>query len=133
MDSVARAVRHRVYRSIVDTGAAPPAAALDAAALRRLHDAHQLVLDADGEVRMALPFANVDTPYAVEAAGRRWRANCAWDAIAIVRMLALDEARVLDAREPRALRVEGGALLDRDGTIGFPLPARLWWRDIVFT
>jgi hypothetical protein len=60
------------------------------AALERLHAAHALVLDGDTrEVRMALPFSNVATAYCVESAGRTWDANCAWDALALVRLLGL--------------------------------------------
>src|SRR3712207_8826731 len=47
---------------------------------RSLHDAHALVVDDDGELLMAAPFSAVPTPFGVEAAGRRWHANCAWDA-----------------------------------------------------
>jgi hypothetical protein len=63
--------------------------------------------------------------------------NCAWDALAIVRLLDLDDARVLEhggrARESRVLRIAAGELRERDGVVSFPLPAQRWWEDIVFT
>ena len=130
-------LRHRIYQALASGGPAPRAAELEPAALRRLHDAHALVLGDDGEVRMALPFSNVDTDYVVESDGRRWRANCAWDTFGIVHLLGLAQARIVDlggrGREARTLRVEAGELLDRDGVVAFPLPARLGWQDIVFT
>jgi hypothetical protein len=130
-------LRWRIYRALADTGAAPPAAGLDRDALRRLHEAHAIVLDEGGEVRMALPFSGVDTDYLVESGDRRWRANCAWDTFGIAHLLGLRQARIVDlggrGRPPRTLRVEDGDLLERDGIVAYPLPARLWWRDIVFT
>jgi hypothetical protein len=106
--------------------------------LERLHAAHALVLDAETrEVRMALPFSSIPTAYRVEACGRSWNANCAWDSIAIVRLLGLQEARIIDqgapGREGRVLTVTAGSLLERNGVISLPLPAWQWWDDIVFT
>ena len=51
---------------------------------RRLHDRHAIVLDpTTHSLRMANPFSGVPTPHVVEADGRRWYANCAWDAFGI--------------------------------------------------
>jgi hypothetical protein len=125
-----RAVRHRVYAALVASARAPTAASLAQllsvkrndvrAALERLHDAHALVLDAaTREVRMALPFANAPTAYRVETGDRAWDANCAWDALAMVRLLDLRQARVLDwggpGRDGRVLTVAEGQLVERDG------------------
>jgi hypothetical protein len=141
-------LRFRVYDAFAAAGRAPTAAALASAlgvgvaevraGLERLDAAHALVLDrATREVRMALPFSNVPTHYRVESGARAWDVNCAWDALALVRLLALDDARIADdgapGREARRLRVAGGALLDRDGAISSPRPAWRWWEDIVFT
>jgi hypothetical protein len=82
--------------------------------LARLHAAHALVLDRAGEVRMALPFSNVETAYLVESDGRAWPANCAWDALAIPRLLGLERARLVDRggahRPGTSLTVTAGAL-----------------------
>lgn len=146
--SLDRAVRHRVYAALARGERAPAALALAAAtgagpadvraALERLHAAHALVLDATTrEVRMALPFSNAPTAYRVEAGGRAYAVNCAWDALAAARLLALAEARIVDDgaadREARVLRVRGGELVERDGVLSFPRPAWRWWEDIVFT
>jgi alkylmercury lyase-like protein len=86
---------------------------------------------------MALPFSNVETAYRVEAGERAWSANCAWDALAIPRLLRLADARIVDRGgpdRPGAVRsVARGELVERDGVVSFPLPARRWWDDIVFT
>jgi hypothetical protein len=143
-----RAIRHRVYSALAGGAPGPEASSLAAAlgvavaqvreGLERLHAAHALVLDAvTREVRMALPFSNVPTSYRVESQGRSWNANCAWDSLALVRLLELREARILDeggpGREGRVLTVVDGNLVERDGVISSPRPAWQWWDDIVFT
>ena len=42
------------------------------------------------EIRMAIPFSAVPTAYRVQAAGRWWYGNCAWDAIGICAALHAD-------------------------------------------
>ena len=133
---------------MVASGRAPTSARLSSelgaelgevrAALERLHDGHALVLDAaTREVRMALPFSNVSTAYRVESGGRGWDANCAWDSLALVRLLGLWDAQVLDRGGPgrggRVLTVAAGNLAERDGVISSARPAWRWWEDIVFT
>jgi hypothetical protein len=141
-------LRHRIYAAMAQGAPAPTAVALAAtlgvaveevrAGLERLDAAHALVLDAaTREVRMALPFSNVPTAYRVEARGLAWSVNCAWDALALPRLLGLAEARLVDAggkgREGRVLTVAGGELVEREGVVSFPRPASRWWDDIVFT
>lgn len=141
-------LRHRIYAALAKGAPAPTAASLPVtlavavdevrAALERLDAAHALVLDAaTREVRMALPFSNVPTAYRVEGPGITWNVNCAWDALALPRLLRLADARIVDAggdgREGRVLTIARGELVERDGVISFPRPAWRWWEDIVFT
>ena len=94
------AVRNATYRAFVDFGHAPTIhevadrtdAAPDevAAAWRRLHDGHALVLDQKGAILMANPFSAVETPHRVDAAGRSWFGNCGWDAFGIGAALHVD-------------------------------------------
>ena len=103
---------------------------------RRLHAAHALVLDGAGrEIRMANPFSAVPTAYRVHAAGRRWYANCAWDAFGICAALHVDgriESSCPDCGEPLAVGVTAGAPDDASLLFHCLVPARLWWDDIVF-
>jgi hypothetical protein len=148
LPSLDQRLRHHIYSALAQGGRAPTAASLaaklggDAAdvrnALERLHAAHALVLDAETrEVRMALPFSNVPTAYRVESQGMSWHANCAWDSLALTRLLRLREGRVIDQGGPgragRILAVVDGDLVERDGVISSPRPASRWWDDIVFT
>jgi len=104
---------------------------------RRLHDAHALVLDpSSGEVRMANPFSAVPTPYRVEAAGRSWYGNCAWDALGICAALHVDgrvETSCPDCGEPIAVEVRGEKPDDESLLFHCLVPAAHWWDDIVFT
>ncbi len=135
-------VRNRTYARFVELGRAPLPEELGPreevlAAWRRLHDAHALVLDTAGtEIRMANPLSGVPTSYRVQARGRRWYGNCAWDAFGILAALDEDgriESSCPDCGEPIALEVAGG--LPDDETLLFHclVPAARWWDDIVFT
>jgi DNA-binding transcriptional MocR family regulator len=103
--AIDRAVRWRIYAGLRDTSEVPShhviAEALGIgigdveASLRRLHEAHVLVLyEGTTEVRMALPFAVRPTPFAVLVGDRRWWANCAWDAYAIPAALGVEDALI---------------------------------------
>ena len=132
-------LRNRIYRWFVEHGSAPSAeeAGTDEAALRRLHDAHALVLEPDRpEIRMLNPFSAVPTPYRVEAGGRSWFGNCAWDAFGIPAALGVDghvSTECLDCGEPLEADLVGGRPEPDDLVAHILLPARHWWDDIVFT
>ncbi len=142
MDAADVELRNRTYRFVVEHGRAPAAAELGAeeevrAAGRRLHDAHALVLDAAAdELRMLNPFSAVPTAYRVRADGRRWYANCAWDAFGICAALHADgliETSCLDCGEPLAVEVRDAEPDDRSLVFHCLVPAERWWDDIVFT
>ena len=85
---------------------------------------------------MAAPFSAVATPFRVDAAGRNWFANCAWDAFGICAALHVDgriETVCPDCAEPIVVTVS-----DRrpdDATLVFHclVPAARWWDDIGYT
>ena len=148
MDEFDLRIRNDLYASFVRDGKAASVAeaaeALDLTvadvsdAYRRLHDAHALVLQPDGnEIRMLNPFSAVETSYRVEAGGRSWFANCAWDALGILGALHGDgriEAACPDCGELLELEVRNGELVSgRELLVHFVVPARRWWDDIVFT
>jgi hypothetical protein len=104
---------------------------------RDLHAAHALVLDpATDEIRMAHPFSAVPTSYRVQADGRSWYANCAWDAFGICAALHTDgaiEASCPDCGERLAVDVRDQQPSDDQLVFHCLVPARHWWDDIVFT
>lgn len=142
MDDADLDVRRRTYAFFVEHGRAPRAEELgDAedvvAAWRRLHDAHALVLNpATDELRMLNPFSVVPTAYRVEAAGRWWYGNCAWDAFGICAALHADgriETSCPDCGEHVAVEVRDGKPDDETLVFHVLVPASHWWDDIVFT
>lgn len=139
-------LRNATYRRFVALGRAPSAAEmathteLSEATVRegwqRLHDAHALVLDDAGDIRMANPFAAEPTPFQVEAAGRSWFANCAWDAFGIGVALKTDSAihtECPDCRAPLDIVVRDGRPDDSDLVFHVLVPAASWWNDIGYT
>jgi hypothetical protein len=135
-------LRRRTYAFFVEHGRAPAAAELGdpeevVGGWRRLHAEHAVVLNpATDELRMLNPFSAVPTAYRVEAGGRWWYGNCAWDAFGICAALHEDgriEASCPDCGEPLSVEVRGGRP-DRESLLFHVLvPARHWWDDIVFT
>lgn len=146
MDQLDIDLRNATYRRFVELGRAPvpdevaEAAGMPAGAVadgwRRLHDAHGLVLDADGAIIMANPFAGQPTPFRVEAAGRSWFANCGWDAFGVGAALGVDsviQATCPDCAEPMTIHVRGGLPDNAWAVFHVLVPAIQWWNDIGFT
>ena len=147
MDRADLELRNLTYGLFVELGRAPSAeetaARLGAGAgevragWTRLHEAHALVLSPETEeLRMANPFSAVPTAYRVQAAGRWWYANCAWDALGICAALHADgevETSCADCGEPIAVRVRDERPDDDALLFHCLVPATVWWDDIVFT
>lgn len=108
---------------------APPEVA-DGLALRGLVVQHVVVLDATGQVHMAHPFAAHREGARVDAGGRTWWGNCAWDGLGIVAALGLPEARV--SANDLTIEVRDGTPRG-DVVFHVSVPARHWWDDIGFT
>ncbi len=137
-------IRNYVYRRFVELGRAPTLAELREelgdevqTALRRLHDAHAIVLEPDGaEIRMANPFSAVPTPYRVEAGGRSWYGNCAWDAFGIPAALHVDghvSSACPDCGDPIEIEICDERPVPDEHVFHVAVPAAQWWDDIVFT
>jgi hypothetical protein len=140
-------LRNRTYGLLVRQGRAPTSDEVADASgstrdgvrsgWQRLHDAHALVLEpSTGEIRMANPFSAIPTAYRVQAGGRWWYANCAWDAFGIPAALHVDgriETSCPDCGEPIAVEVRDERSSDEALVFHCLVPARHWWDDIVFT
>ena len=147
MDDADLKVRNHVYSRFVELGRAPRVDEVASDlhltkqeaedAFGRLHDAHALVLEQDAlEIRMLNPFSCVPSAWRVEAAGRTWFSNCAWDSLAVCAALASDgrvESRCADCGESLAVDVRDRKPVQRDYLFHVLVPARQWWDDIVFT
>ena len=140
-------LRGHLYRRIRESGMVPGRAELGERlgagagdvdrALACLAEAHILVLDEPGEIRMAHPFSAVETPFRVRTQWTDYWANCAWDALAIPLLLDVDgRTRTACPRSGAAidLAVTNGRVEPADGAVvRFPVPARRFWDDIGYT
>jgi hypothetical protein len=123
-----RDLRRRIFTAFAATGRPPVLP--DGAVLRSLAERHVVVLDDDGRILMAHPFAAHRDGARVDAGGRTWSGNCAWDGLGIVAALGMHEASV----------TAGGLTIDiadgephADVLFHVAVPAGHWWDDIAFT
>jgi len=140
-------LRNLTYSLFVELGRAPrPDEVADRegttvdeviAGWRRLHDGHAIVLGSTTDaLQMANPFSAVPTPHVVEADGRQWYANCAWDAFGICAALQTDgriETSCRDCGDPIEIEVRDGRPGDASLVFHCLVPAARWWDDITFT
>src|SRR2546427_8976853 len=111
------------------------------AVLKGLEEARHLKLvPGTQRILMAFPFSAVATPFRVTrpVIGRRYYANCAWDAVAFHSML--HEIIRIDGRchhcaEPISIELAGAKSRSspRRPVVYLALPAAQWWNDIVLT
>ena len=147
-------LRAEIYARFVEQGRAPTAEEMamlrgaeiaeTRSAYRRLHEAHQILLDETGAIRMANPLSGRPTDYAVYLAGarhstheRRLWANCAWDALGVSALLEQDArlvARHPNTGETLEFAVANGALrAPASWRVHFALPVRRWYDDLIHT
>ena len=139
-------VRNAVYATILERTVLPTvdetAAALGVSpddvrsAYERLNSRHALFLTPGShDVRMAHPFSGVPTAFRVEANGRAYWANCAWDALGIPAALHADARIEAPAGngEPFRFAIKSGRVTGWDGVVHFPLPVRRWYDDLIAT
>jgi hypothetical protein len=120
MDENDLALRRRLFEAFA---AGEP---LPDADYRSLAAQHVVTLDDRGKVWMAHPFAAHTAGARVDAAGRTWWGNCAWDAFGIVAALDLQDATI--TAQDITLGPD-----DDDAVFTVLVPAAQWWDDIGFT
>ena len=144
-----RDVRVTIAECIRDRGAVPSLAeVVSRVAVReadvtesfgRLAAARVMILrPGTTEILSFNPFAAGQTGFQVRADGRDWSALCAWDAFGVAAALRSDGVVLGHCADacgvPLEVRLAGDAIGALDGVVmQFALPAREWWKDIVFT
>jgi Alkylmercury lyase len=104
-------IKVAIYKHFAETGRAPSASMFarligsDRESVHqgyaRLRAQRMRVLQSDGEsIRMAPPFSGVATQHVVSVTGKRYFANCAWDALGIP---AACISQLLSIRDVRSL------------------------------
>ena len=147
--AVDRDVRLTIAECIRDRGAVPSLAEVasrvamtepdTAASFVRLSAARVMILrPGTTEILSFNPFAAGPTEFQVRAGGREWSALCAWDAFGVAAALRSDGVVLGHCADvcgvPLEVRLAGDAIGALDGVVmQFAMPARDWWKDIVFT
>ena len=139
--TIAECIRERgtvpSLAEVADRVAAPAADVADSFA--RLAAARVMILrPGTTELLSFNPFAAGPTDFRVRSGGYLWSALCAWDAFGVAAAVN-DDGLVLGqcadvCGVPLEVRLAGDAVGALDGVVmQFALPAREWWKDIVFT
>jgi hypothetical protein len=109
--------------------------------LRELVETRGLALvRGTARILMAWPFSAIATTFLVHARGKRYFANCSWDAVAFHAMLGNDDVAI-DSRchhcaAPLRLELSGGEArrVEPGSTIVYlALRPTEWWEDIITT
>jgi hypothetical protein len=141
-------VKLAIYEITAETGRVPNSSGVSRkididetevlGAFGRLH-AKRLILpepDDPSRIRMAPPFSGIATAFPVEANGKRYYANCVWDAYGIAAALhcdAVSHASDGHTGEPLTLEVKNSRPILKSYLAHFAVPAAHWWDDLVFT
>jgi hypothetical protein len=118
-------LRRAIFESFAATGAPG-----DHGDVSSLADQHVVALGGDGKIWMAHPFAAHTDGARVDAGGRTWWGNCAWDALGIVAALGLESATI--TAQDMTLHAREG-VVEGDAVFHVLVPAARWWDDIGFT
>lgn len=116
------ALRRTIFEAFAATGAPPELP--DSADLRALAGGHVVVLGEDARIVMAHPFAAHRAGARVDAGGRTWWGNCAWDGFGIVHALGLEDATIT---------ANGHTAGEHGIEFEVAVPAARWWDDIAHT
>ncbi|GAA2042365.1 organomercurial lyase [Agromyces tropicus] len=144
----AERVRLAVYRGFADEGRAPSRSAiaestgLDGDAVDRamatLAALRHVVLDDDGRIVMAHPFASINLGFSVMGDRTLWWGGCAWDSFAIPNLVpGVDEVLVATTcpacGTPHAYVVDVDGPPEGGGLAHFLVPTAHIWDDVVHT
>jgi len=147
-DELDTKVKLAIYRIAADSGTVPSSRELARAieltedevraSFARLHETRLLVPEPGdpSRIRMAPPFSGIPTAFPVDANGKRYFANCVWDAYGIAAALHSDAViPAFDGHtgEPLTLEVRNNQPVLKPYVAHFAVPAAHWWDDIVFT
>lgn len=139
-------LRLAVYRAFAEDGRAPQNGVLAQqlgtdpagieAGLRTLATARHVVLDAEGRIVLAHPFASIPLGFSVMGARTLWWGGCAWDAFALPQLVA-SEPDVLVATRCPACDSPLAWVVGRDGPprgpemAHFLVPMAHVWDDVI--
>jgi hypothetical protein len=144
----AETLRVRIYRQLADEGRVDRLALLaadidedertTAALLADLEGARHVVLDRDGAIELAHPFATRDFGFSVKSDRTLWWGGCAWDSFAIPNLVpgaspSLVATTCPGCRTPHAWMVGSDGPPPGDQVAHFLVPMAHVWDDVVHT
>jgi hypothetical protein len=102
-----------------------------------LHARHAFFLEPGmHDIRIANPFSAVLTDFIVQAKGRAYYANCAWDALGIAAALHSDaviNATYAEDDAPITVTICDGQVHHPEAVVHLLVPFQNWYDDMVFT
>jgi len=139
-------IRFEIYKTLAD-GVKPSVAILAPKvrlpqpavyeSLERLKTEKVLILDPHTkEIKVAMPFSIVETPFRVLTGEHTYHACSAWDAFGLAIMLGGDATvttTCADCEGPIVHRVVQKQLAEAAGVAHFAVPAAQWWNNIFYT
>lgn len=139
-------LRMFIYRQMIRQGRAPLVSEMAKtlerpvreirAALERLSESHAFMTQKSGELWRVAPFSAIPTAFPVRIGKKLWFGNCIWDALGIPAMLNKDatiDAACGCCNLEMPVEVRKGKLRQTEGIIHIAVPARDWYKDVVFT
>jgi Alkylmercury lyase len=106
------------------------------AGIDRLSQSHAFMTQEDGELWRAAPFSCIPTSFPVAIGRKSWFGNCIWDALGVPAMLekdALIGASCACCNYGMPIEIRAGKIRSESGVIHIAVPAREWYKDVVFT
>ena len=94
------------------------------------------MMQEDGELWRVAPFSCIPTGFPVTVGNKSWFGNCIWDALGIPAMLGKDaviRAACACCNYDMPVEIRKGKLRPAKGLIHIAVPAREWYKDVVFT
>jgi hypothetical protein len=88
------------------------------------------------DIRIANPFSAIPTCFIVQAQGREYWANCAWDSLGVAAALHSDaviNATYAEDDQPFSLVVRDGQVNHPGAVVHLLVPVQHWYDDMVFT
>ena len=106
------------------------------AVLASLAQARHVVLDSDGEIELAHPFASRDFGFSVKSTRTLWWGGCAWDSFAIPHLVAGSSPVLVATTCPGCSRahawtVSADAPPEGDQVAHFLVPVSRVWDDVI--
>jgi hypothetical protein len=139
-------VRLFVYRQLLSRERCPTtaemarglrtSAAKVRASLARLSESHAFMMQENGELWRAAPLSCIPTSFPVTVGRKSWFGNCIWDALGIPAMMKKNadiEAACGCCNFALPVEIRGGKVRSGEGIIHIAVPARHWYKDVVFT